>query len=257
MRRVFIVIAVMLLTACRVDTTVDVSMRGDGSGHITLTAVADAEVVAKAPGLVDDLRFDDATAAGWALTGPAATSGGGLQAELTHAFANPEEATALLQSINGSGGPLHEMTFSRIVSEEGTTIDLVGSLRIDGLTAFADPDVLAAVGATPYAPEIAASAQSPTQAVGVTIRASLPGKITTRTGTVKDGTVSWIVPLDGSQLDLSTSAVDDHGSAKIWGVASKAALIALVGWCLIAAAFITWVARQRKRRAHRRSPRAV
>ncbi len=257
MRRALIVISVMVLTGCHVDTTVDISMTADGSGHITLTAVADADVVQQAPGLADDLRFDDAETAGWTVTGPTETSDGGLRAEFTHTFANPEEASALLQSINGSGGPLHEMAFARTVAEGGTTIDLVGSLRIDGLAAFADPDVLAAVGATPYADQIAASSQGPSQAVGVTVRATLPGKISSASGTISGNTVSWIVPLDGSQLDLSTSALDDHGTAKIWGVASNAALIALVAWCLVAAAFIFWVARQRQRRSHRRNPRAV
>jgi heme/copper-type cytochrome/quinol oxidase subunit 2 len=65
------------------------------------------------------------------------------------------------------------------------------------------------------------------------------------------------VPLDGSQLDLATSAVDDHGTAKIWGLVSSAALVGLIVWCVIAAAFITWVARMRKQRAYRRSSRAV
>jgi hypothetical protein len=255
MRRALIVIAVMLLAACRVDTTVDISMRPDGSGRITVTAVADAEVVSKAPGLAEDLRFDDAKSAGWTVTGPASTSDGGLQAVLTHEFANPEEATALLQSINGSGGPLHSVVLSRRIGQSGTTIDLVGSLRIDGLAAFADPDVLAAIGATPYAEQVAAAGQGPTQAVVVTVRASLPGKITSATGTVQDGRVSWVVPLDGSQLDLSTSALDDHGTARIWGIASTVALIALVAWCVVAALFIVWVARQRQRRAQRRHPR--
>jgi hypothetical protein len=257
MRRVLIVIAVMLLSACRVDATVDISMHSDGSGDITLTAVADADVVNKAPGLAEDLRFDDAESAGWTVTGPTATSGGGLQAELTHEFANPEEATALLQSINGSGGPLHNVVLGRTITDVGTKLTMVGSVRIDGLAAFADPDVLAAIGATPYAEEVAAAGQGPTQAVVVTVRASLPGTINSATGTVEDGGVSWIVPLDGSQLDLATSAVDDHGTAKIWGIASNVALILLVVWCVIAAAFITWVARQRKRRAYRRSSRAV
>jgi hypothetical protein len=257
MRRVFIVIAVMLLTACRVDTTVDITMRADGSGRITLTAVADADVVTKAPGLAEDLRFDDAKAAGWTVTGPTAISGGGLQAELTHDFENPEEATALLQSINGSGGPLHGVLLARSIDQSGTTVSLVGSLRIDGLAAFADPDVLAAVGATPYAEEVVAAGQGPTQAVVVTVRASLPGKITSATGTVKDGKVSWIVPLDGSQLDLATNAVDDHGTAKIWGVASSAALVGLVVWCVMAIAFILWVARQRRLRAQRHHTRVM
>jgi hypothetical protein len=136
-------------------------------------------------------------------------------------------------------------------------VSLAGTLRIDGLAAFADPDVLSAVGATPYAEQIDASSASPSEAVGVTVRASLPGKITSATGTVKNGTASWIVPLDGSHFDLSTTAIDDHGTARIWGVAASVALIALIAWCAVAAAFITWVVRQRKRRVHHRGSRAV
>jgi hypothetical protein len=255
MRRALIVIAVMVLSSCHVNATVDISMSADGSGRITVTAVADADVVKKAPGLADDLRFDDAKAAGWTVTPPTSTDDGGLQVELNHPFANPEEATALLQSINGSGGPLHGVTLTRVVSNAGTTVSLAGSLRIDGMAAFADPDVLAAVGATPYAEEVVASGQGPNQAVTVTVRASMPGKLTSATGTVAEGKVTWIVPLDGSQLDVKTNAVDDHGTAKIWGIASTAALIALIAWCAIAAAFIIWVVQQRKRRAHHHHPK--
>ena len=257
MRRALVVICVMLLAACRVDATVDIAMGADGSGHITVTTIADADVVSKAPGLADDLRFDDVKAAGWTVTGPTETSDGGLKAELTHAFANPEEATALLQSINGSGGPLHGVTLSRAISSSGTSITLAGSLRIDGLGAFADPDVLTAIGATPYAEEVAASSLSPSDAVHVTVRATLPGKLTSTTGTIEGGGVSWLVPLDGSQLDMATSGVDDHSTAKIWGIASNAALIGLVAWCVLATAFIAWVVRQRKRRVHHRSPRTM
>jgi hypothetical protein len=257
MRRALLVICVTLLAACRVDATVDISMRQDGSGVITVTAVADPELVNKAPGLADDLRFDDVKAAGWTVTGPVATSDGGLRVELTHTFANPEEATALLQSINGSGGPLHGVTLTRKIGSGGTTVSLTGTLRIDGLGAFADPDVLAAIGATPYAEEVAAANASPSDAVRVTVQATLPGKITSATGTIKDGTVSWLVPLDGSQLDMATTGVDNHSTAKIWGIASNVALIGLVAWCVLAVAFIAWVVRQRKRRINHRSPRPV
>ena len=253
MRRGLIVIAGMLLAACRVDTTVDVSMGDDGQGTITVTAVADSDVVGRAPGLAEDLRFDDATSAGWDVAEPVETADGGLRVQLSHDFANPQEATALLQSINGSGGPLHGVTLTRVLDDRGTTVSLAGSLRIDGLAAFADPDVLAAIGATPYADEVAASNISPTQAVGVTVRARLPGRITSATGAIEGGSVSWNVPLDGSQLDLGTTAVDDHGTAKIWGIAANVALIALVAWCVVAAAFIAWVVRQRRRRLHHRS----
>ena len=257
MRRALIVIAVTLVSACRVDATIDVKVAGDGTGTISLTAVADADVVTEAPGLAQDLRFDDAVAAGWEVTTPTATDDGGLLVELTHSFATPEEATALLQSINGPGGPLHNVTLRRTVDDNGTTIALAGAARIDGLAAFSDPDVLAAIGATPYAEQVAASNPNPSDAVGVTVRAALPGKLTTASGQVSDGAISWIVPLDGSQLDLATTAFDDRGTAKVWGIAADVLLVALVAWCVIAAAFIAWVVRQRKRRALNRRPRAV
>ena len=55
----------------------------------------------------------------------------------------------------------------------------------------------------------------------------------------------------------TTTTADDHGTAKIWGVAANVALIALIAWCLLAAAFITWVVKQRQRRARHRAPRGV
>ena len=188
-------------------------------------------------------------AAGWTLIGPTDISDGGLRSNSTHPFASPQEATALLLSINGTGGPLHNVTLGRAVTQSGTTITFAGTLRIDGLGVFADPDVLAAVGATPYAEQVAASAASPTAAVGVTIRAASPGTIKSATGTIKNGAVSWVVPLDGSQLDLSTTATDDHGAARIWGVAANVALIALITWCVLATAFVIWVVKARQRRA--------
>ncbi|HSB86255.1 MAG TPA: hypothetical protein VLD86_08105 [Ilumatobacteraceae bacterium] len=254
MRRALVVIAALLLTACHIDATVEIAVKDDGSGTITLTASADAGVVSQAPGLADDLRFDDAKAAGWTVTGPTTSADGGLRVVIDHDFANPEEATALLRSINGSGGPMHDVVVGRTVDDSGTTVTLAGTLRIDGLAAFADPEVLGAVGATPYAEQVDASSASPSEAVGITIRAVLPGKITSPNGEVKSGAVSWLVPLDGSHVDLATTAVDDHGTAKIWGVAATVALVALVVWCVVAAAFIAWVVRQRNRRARRRHP---
>jgi hypothetical protein len=257
MRRALLLICVLALAACRVDTTLDVAMKGDGSGTITITAVADAAVVQQAPGLADDLRLDDAKKAGWTVTGPTAGADGSLRVQVSRDFATPEEATALLRSINGSGGPLHDATVTRTVDSNGTAWSLTGSLRIDGLAAFADPDVLGAIGATPYAEQVAAVSESPSQAVGVTVQLDLPGKITTATGTVKDGTVTWSVPLDGTPLDLATKAVDDHSTARLWGIAANVALIALIAWVVLAALFIAWVARQRRNRARRRASRTV
>ena len=56
---VALLVAAVALSACRVDSVVTVDMQRDGSGTITLQAVADAAVVQAAPGLADELRFDE------------------------------------------------------------------------------------------------------------------------------------------------------------------------------------------------------
>ncbi len=277
MRRVLTLLAAALaLTACKVDTTVDVQVKADGSGVITLTAVADADVVAQAPGLADDLRFDDAVAAGWVLTPPAATETGGLQVVLTHEFTTVEEATALLASINGPDGPLHDVAITRTVTDDEVTTVLAGTIRVaNGVDAFADPDVLSAIGGSPYADDIAATQLRPADVVTFTFTADLPGSATkspasTVASTGTDATadtasgsngdadreLSWTVPIDGATADLATTSVLQQGgsSSGVWSVVATVALVALVAWCVLAVGFIAFVARARRQRAHRRAP---
>lgn len=259
MRRAFaLLVAALALTACKVDTTVDVKVNADGTGVITLTAMADADVVAQAPGLAEDLRFDDAVAAGWLLTPPAATESGGLQVVLTHPFATVEEATALLASINGPGGPLHDAVITRTVTDDDITTAVAGTLRVDGgIDAFADPDVLAAIGGSPYADNIAATNLRPTDVVTFTLTADLPGEpATPATGptAADEQSLKWSVPLDGTSADLATTSVLAQGTpSSVWGTVATIALIALVAWCVIAVAFIAFVARARKLRDQRRA----
>ena len=262
MRRALSLLVVALaLTACKVDTTVTVEVAADGSGVITVVAVADAEVVAQAPGLAEDLRFDDAVAAGWELDGPTATDEGGLSVTLTHTFATVEDATALLQSINGVDGPLHGVALTRTVADGQVTTALVGSLRVDGgLNAFADPDLLAAIGGSPYADDIAATGLRPTDVVTFTFTANLPGTVaSTGTGTVESSepVLTWSVPLDGTPADLATTSVISEsavgGSSGIWGTVATVALVALIAWCVFAIGFIAFVANARRKKARRRA----
>jgi hypothetical protein len=112
-RVLFVIIAALALAACKVDTRVDVVVQPDGTGNITLTAVADAELVQKTPGLAEDLRFDDVTAAGWTVDGPTPTADGGLTVSVAHPFATVEEATAL-RAIDGA---------SYVVDDAGSDAD--------------------------------------------------------------------------------------------------------------------------------------
>jgi hypothetical protein len=276
-RALLVLVAALALAACKVDTTVDVVVQPDGSGTITLTAVADADLVTQAPGLAEDLRFDDVEAAGWTVDGPTPTDDGGLQVVVSHPFATVQEANALLQSLNGPDGPLHDVVLGRTVTDDDITTTLAGSIRVsNGLDAFADPDVLAAIGGTPYADDLAAANLRPADVMTFTFTADLPGDVVTDASTTvanteadvtTDGTESteparddgvqvWRVPLDGTTADLATTSVlAQGGGGGIWGTVATVALVALLAWLLFAVGFIVMVAKARRDRARRRAAR--
>lgn len=274
MRRALLVLfAAFALAACRVDTTVHVAVRPDGSGTITVTAVADSELVSKTPGLAEDLRFADVKNAGWQVEGPTKTDAGGLQVVVTHPFASPEEATALLRSLNGADGPLHDVTVTRTATKRQVVTGLTGSLKVtNGLAAFADPDVLAAIGGSPYAKDLTALKLTPADVLTFTFTADLPGSAspngvspggispgvtgpgTVSTGSIPTQSISWNVPLDGAVTDVATTSVLDTGSnGGAWGTLATAALIALIVWVIASTGFILFVAKARRDRATRRT----
>ena len=283
---------VLILTSCRVDVAVDVDMAQNGSGRVMVTVDADAAVVTQAPGLADDVRLGDVRAAGWSTDGAVATPSGGLQLVLTRSFDTPEQGTAILATLNGPSGPLQAIALTRSATDTSITTGLSGSLRVDGgLDAFADPDLLAVVGATPWAENITEAGLTTDRAVSITFRATLPGEVVTTTaegrspaaldgaaldGAALDGaalggappddstvttgatgatTLIWTPPLDGSQVDLASTTSYSLERGGIWSVLSSLALLALVAWVLASIVVIGWVARAHHRRAGRRAGR--
>ncbi len=103
---------VLVLAACKVDTTTDVVIRQDGSGTVGVHVDLDGEAVT-ALGGVDTLRTGDLEAAGWKVAAPAPTEGGGLNLSATKPFAGPGELAAIFQEINGPGGPFLQPRFTR------------------------------------------------------------------------------------------------------------------------------------------------
>ena len=180
-------------------------MADDGTGTITVVATADAAVVAAVPTLASELALDDVVAAGWELQGPTATADGGLTLTISHSFTSPDEATNLLNSI---GPPFNQMSVQRTTVNNDTTTTLHGLLGLsDGFAAFADDDLVTAVGRS----------RSPTDRGercdagvldAVTIRAGLPGEIVseeTNGTTVEDGSLEWIVRWTGRSPNCGPS----------------------------------------------------
>lgn len=249
-RLVLILGSLLALAACRVDVVVELDIGPDGSGELTVVAIADAEVVQAAPGLADDLRFDDAQAGGWVVDGPAPTEDGGLTATLRHVVTSADDATNLLA---GLGPPFVDVRLTRTVDGDETTSALRGSLQLaSGFDSFADADLLAAVGGTPYSDEIAAAGATPSESLSFVFRAALPGEIDATTGESRDGALQWEAPLDGTIEDLATRAVQRPASGGSWArPLSWLALVALVVWIGFAAALLIAVVRARRARSRR------
>ena len=252
-RLLFVVVSLLALSACRLDVTVDVDMEPDGTGVVTLAAVADAALVAQVPELVEDLRLDDALANGWTVDGPVEAPDGALSIELQHDFSSAEELANVLNSI---GPPLLDMQAARTEGVDGqTTNAITGRMQLTGgYEAFADAALLEAVGGLPFADEFAATGSTPAESMSFTFRVSLPGElVSAETGTeVDEGVIRRVAPLDGSSVDLLTSTVQRPASeGGDWArPVSTVALVALMVWVVIATAFIVFVAfaRSNKRR---------
>lgn len=259
-RLLLIVLGALVLTGCRLDVTVDVVMQPDGTGTVTVVAVADAELVQQVPELVDDLRLDDAKANGWVVTGPTPQEGGGVTITLAHPFSSPEELASVLNSI---GPPLSGMAAARTAETDAdgvangrTTNAIDGSMVLgNGFQSFADDALVQAVGGQPFGAELTASGLTPAQAMSFTFRVQLPGELVSSTGTeIGNGVIEWTAPLDGTSVSLLTQTVQQPASeGNGWArPLSTIALVLLIAWVVAAGAFIAFVAVARRSKRRRR-----
>ncbi len=242
------------LVGCRLDIAVDMVVEPDGTGTITVALTADAELVAAVPNVAAELATDDIVAAGWVIEGPVETPGGGLGVTLSHDFFSAEEATNLLDSL---GPPFNQMSMTTNASGDDTTVRLDGLLGLpDGFEAFADDDLITAVGAVPFQEEISAAGATPESSMAATIRATLPGEIDeSRTNGTElgDGRLEWTVPFDGTIEDWRAVAVQSPGDDRWWArPLSVITLVALVSWVTFMTFFIGYVAWVRWQRSRRR-----
>jgi hypothetical protein len=249
-----VIIGVLALASCRVDVDVIVALGPDGSGEVVVTATADAELVQQAPGLAEDLRFDDAIAAGWVVEGPGITEDGGLTVTLRRPVTSAADANSVLASL---GPPFVDVRLERTVDDddpERVTVNLTGQLQLsDGFASFADSDLTSAIGGAPVAAEIAAAGATPTESLDVVLRAELPGAIESTTGEQEGNTVTWSAPLDGTALDLATTTEQRPDRGPAWsGPVSWLALLLLVAWLALVGVAGWAIMRGRRRRAARR-----
>ncbi|NBO57013.1 MAG: hypothetical protein EBU84_21015, partial [Actinobacteria bacterium] len=183
--------ATIFLCSCQVNAVVTLDVAQSGAGSVTLNLIADSDVVAAAPNLADDLRFDDATAAGWVVSRPNKTADGGLQVSLKHTFDNAEQAGTLLNQLSGEFGPFKQMSLSRTGKDTDSTFTLDGILQVDGgLNAFADARLLKTIGGAPFEENLKQAGLDLGKAMTIDFVATLPGVIERTSGIDNANTVT-------------------------------------------------------------------
>lgn len=254
LRRLTLVLAgLFLLTGCQLDVVADVVVNPDGTGTITVTAEADAELVGEVPTIVEELVLDDIAAAGWTIEGPTATDAGGLLITLSHPFEGKDEATNLLRSL---GPPFNDPTLGRGQDGDSATNLVRANLGLpDGFATFADDDLVSAVGGVPFEARIAEAGADPASSFSAVLNVRLPGELVdaeTNAEVLDDGTLQWTVPADGSILEASARSEQEPSASGVWArPVATAAMIALIAWVGFMALFIVYVAVARWRRARR------
>lgn len=249
-----VICAVVALSSCRVDQSVSLNVKPNGTGTVVVVVTADKAIVDKAPSLPQDIRTDDLKKAGWEVDGPTKTKTGGLTITLTHSFDTPTQATAILKQVSEQRGPLHDVVLTRSGKDTNSTWTLAGRLEVSGgLTSFIDDAGLELLDVSPYAAEVSDAGLDLGDAVGITFTASLPGDVQATTGIQKDNVITWQIPMDGSKVDLATSTTHVAVGTSIARVGRTLLLALLALWIVGTLILLLLVANARNRRP--RTPR--
>lgn len=219
---------VATLSACQVATDVDLQVRPDGSGTVTVVVALDREAAAQIPDLATQLRVADLRRAGWRLNGPAPTAGGGLRVSATKGFGRPGDAGAVLQELAGKDGPFREFAVSRSHSFARTTWSVRGTVDLhDGLGAFRDQRLTALLGGMPFGrPE-----QDLVRLAHGSLSAAAPFRVTVHLPGANPR--SYQVRLGDPALPIDAASRQTRSSAYLLiGAAVVAVLAAAAAWLL-------------------------
>jgi len=235
----------VLLAGCRVDTRVSVVEKSGGAGTVRVTVAFDPSAVRAfggQPNLAKQLQYSDLEAAGWTVSGPTTSAGGGASVTATHGFSDGTQLEQLMSALAGSGpGP---RPFRLSATDGGgfwthkTVIRGAVDLRC-GLECFGDPGLQSALGGSlgvaPQPLEQAAG-EGAAQVFTFSLAVRLAGHADSVTGhpsVSRDGTLTWSAPLGQSTVVGALSESVDWGHVILVAVLATLVLIGGGGGLLL------------------------
>jgi hypothetical protein len=143
MRLVVLVLA-LLLAGCKVDTTVHVNVREDGSGVVRVVVRADAEAVkaAESGGTPIDqaVRLTDIAEAGFTVGTWTKADDGSATIVVSRRFQNVSEVDGIVRALNGADGPLRTLRATRDRGVVATDYGVRGRIDLDAVTTGVNDD---------------------------------------------------------------------------------------------------------------------
>jgi hypothetical protein len=249
-RRVVVLLALVALAGCRVDSSVEVDVADNGSGTVTVKVSLDDAALARVGDLAGQLRTQDVTAAGWTVSGPSKLGDGRTWITASKPFASPEQLTSVLVEVAGPDGVLRDVTLVRSSGFARRSWDLTATIDLSkGANAFSDGEVAALLGGLPLGRDQArldADAGGPVAAAtSFAFVVGLPGSLDAPDADqVEDGRVTWTASLGGAPQSIAAKGTVVDDAARRWA----AIAVALV---VLAVASALWASVRVRRRGDR------
>lgn len=231
-----LVALVALLSGCKIDTSVTVDMRDDGSGVVNVRATLDAQAVAEAEAgggkLEDRVRLGDLAAAGWKVSPWARSGSGTAQIELSKPFASPDQVAGIIAEVSGPNGPVKDVKAARDHGAASTSYSMTGAIDLGaiGTGVAADPEVVAAL--TNQQVDVNAIDQSLLAELKESVSVSVVVKFPDGSSTTVNGVAGQSVP-----IDVSTSIVNTR----------RIALLTIAVVLVVLAVVVLLIGRRRRR----------
>lgn len=234
-----LVVALGLVSGCRMGIDVNVAVEEDGSGTIEVVVSLDPDAVERIGGDLEPLmEVDDLVAAGWRVDGPTKDSDGFTRVRVSHPFGTADEAATVFAQIAGEDGPFQDFAVTRDTSLAETRWRFTG--RVDfsgGLEAFGDAGLAAELDGEPIGQstqEIEDQlGESLSRLIQVRVSARLPGDVTSNATTKAANGAVWQVGFGERTVDLRAEGTERRVSTIVLGAVAVVGAVALVVLLLV------------------------
>ena len=135
---VLAVVGALLLAGCRVDTTLTIDVKQDGSGVVRVRTTLDADAVRQAEAnggkLEDRIRVADLASAGWTASAWVRRPDGSATLVVRKPFASAADLHDVIAELSGPKGPVQDVALERDSGLLTTNFDVTGVADLSELS---------------------------------------------------------------------------------------------------------------------------